>query len=67
MDLQAISTFISSVGFPVAAFGAMLYMYYKQGEKNSEFQSKWLESLNNNTKALEVLQEVVRSAHADRK
>lgn len=55
-DLTAL---ISTVGFPIVAFGAMLYMYYKQGQERTAESKGWQEAINNNTKALDLLRDTL--------
>lgn len=55
MDLTAISTFISSIGFPIACTVAMGWFAYHQGEVHREEMSKITEALNNNTIAITKL------------
>lgn len=74
MDVNTISTLISSVGFPIAAAAYMAYLNRKQSEdfnrslaQLSEKHESEVEALrevvNNNTIVLERLTEVMRNAN----
>ena len=55
MDLQAITTLIGSLGFPIAACIAMFWTLNKEREERMEEMKKFTEAINNNTMALESL------------
>lgn len=55
MDMQAVLSAISTVGFPIAACIAMFVMLDKERENHKEEMSKVTEALNNNTIALNTL------------
>ena len=55
MDIQAISTLIGSLGFPIAACIAMFWTLNKEREERMEEMKKFTEAINNNTMALESL------------
>ena len=55
MDIQAISTLIGSLGFPIAACIAMFSMLNKEREEHKQEMAKITEAINNNTVALEAL------------
>ena len=55
MDLQAISTLIGSLGFPIAACIAMFSMLNKERDQRIQEMEKFTEAINNNTLALEAL------------
>ena len=55
MDMQAILSAISTVGFPIAACIAMFVMLDKERDNHKEEMSKVTEALNNNTIALNTL------------
>ena len=57
MDYQAISTAISSLGFPIAMCIAMFWYVSKQDTQHKEAIEKWQEAFNNNTRILEKLYE----------
>jgi hypothetical protein len=52
MDLTTITTFISSVGFPIAMCAALFIYMTKQEERHSEDKAKMIEAINNNTTVL---------------
>lgn len=55
MDMQAVLSAISTVGFPIAACIAMFVMLDKERDNHKEEMSKVTEALNNNTIALNTL------------
>ncbi len=55
MDLQAITTLIGSLGFPIAACIACFSMLNKEREEHKNEMAKVTEAINNNTLALEAL------------
>lgn len=55
MDIQAITTLIGSLGFPIAACIAMFSMLNKEREEHKNEMAKVTEAINNNTLALEAL------------
>lgn len=59
MDVNTISTLISSVGFPIFTTIVLFYYIYKQQEKTNDTINKLSETINNNTKAMLVLQTTV--------
>lgn len=58
--LTAISTAISTVGFPIAACVALFWFNYKQTELHREETQKLSETINNNTVALTKLSEKIQ-------
>ena len=56
MDLQAISTLIGSLGFPIAACIAMFSMLNKERDQRIQEMEKFTEAINNNTIALKALE-----------
>lgn len=38
MDVSAITTLISNVGFPIVACGVIAYLLYREQEKNGELK-----------------------------
>ena len=56
MDLNAVMTAISSLGFPIAMCIAMFWYMTKQAEMHKEEVAKMTEALNNNTLALNRLE-----------
>lgn len=59
MDVSTITTLISSVGFPIFTTLVLFYYIYKQQEKTNDTINKLSETINNNTKAMLVLQNTV--------
>ena len=55
MDIQAILTAISTVGFPIVVAGAMFWKMNKQDEYHKQEMNKVTEAINNNTIALQKL------------
>lgn len=55
MDVQAIITAISTVGFPIVMCGALFWYMINQRDAHKEEISKMTEAINNNTLALQKL------------
>lgn len=55
MDVNAISTLISSIGVPCACMIATFYLWFKETEAHKEEMAKMTDALNNNTVALTKL------------
>lgn len=55
MDIQAILTAISTVGFPIVMAGALFWKMNKQDDDHKEEMAKVTEAINNNTIALTKL------------
>ena len=55
VDMQAISTVIGSLGFPIAACIACFWMLNKERDEHKQEMAKVTEAINNNTLALEAL------------
>ena len=55
MDFATISQLISSVGFPIAACGALFWQMTKESERHKEEMNALKESLNQNTLAITKL------------
>ena len=55
MDIQAITTLIGSLGFPIAACIACFSMLNKERDQRIQEMEKFTEAINNNTLALEAL------------
>ena len=56
MDIQAITTLIGSLGFPIAACIAMFSMLNKERDQRMQEMEKFTEAINNNTLALKALE-----------
>lgn len=65
MDVQAVLTAISTVGFPIAACVALFMRDAKMQENHKEEMSKITEALNNNTHALTILTERMKNTHEE--
>ncbi len=55
MDLNAITTLIGSIGFPIVMCLLLYYRMDKQDENHKSEMEKITEALNNNTQALTAL------------
>ena len=60
MDIGAIQTTISNLGFPIACVIAMFWMMNKEREDHKEEMEKVTEALNNNTLALTELRAMMQ-------
>lgn len=56
MDIQAITTLIGSLGFPIAACIACFSMLNKERDQRIQEMEKFTEAINNNTLALKALE-----------
>lgn len=65
MDITAITTIISNVGFPIAACIAMFWYVNKQTDVHKQEIDKLTESLNNNTKAVNKLVDALGGGSGD--
>lgn len=59
MDANGISQLIASLGFPIVAACAMFWYVNKQAERHEEDTRAMQDSLNENTKVLEGLKELI--------
>ena len=77
MDLQAITTFISTVGFPIAMTAAMAYFVKytidqnnaridKMNEQHQTEMDRVTEALNNNTLAIQHLTDIMAYAEGSK-
>lgn len=55
MDVTAVSTLISNMGFPIACVCAMFFMWNKERESHKEESDKWVQAINNNTQVMKEL------------
>lgn len=55
MDIQALTTLIGSLGFPIAACIACFSMLNKEREEHKKEMAKVTEAIHNNTLALEAI------------
>lgn len=60
MDVTAIASLISTVGFPIACTCAMFYMWNKEREDHKETETKMITAIDNNTAVMEKLIEKVK-------
>lgn len=59
MDVNAITTFITSVGFPIAACIYMAYEIQDMNKKHSEEMNSMKDAVNANTLAVEKLETLI--------
>lgn len=68
MDWEQIVSLIGSLGFPIVMCFIMLYVFEKllkeQNEQHKEEMTKRTDALNNNTKVLSDLQDMVKELRA---
>lgn len=57
MDVNAFTTLVGSLGFPIVACGAMFYEMHQQSKRHEEEMEKVSDALNNNTLALTELKD----------
>lgn len=55
MDVTALNTLISNMGFPIACVCAMFWMWNKERESHKEESDKWVQAINNNTQVMKEL------------
>lgn len=60
MDVQSMSQIIASLGFPIVAACAMFWYVNKQAERHKEETKAMQDSLNENSKVLEGLKELIQ-------
>lgn len=61
MDISAIGSLISTIGFPIACVCVMFVMWDKEREAHKEEIQKVTEAINNNTIALVKLEDVLKN------
>ena len=59
MDAQAVGQLIASLGFPIVAACAMFWYVNKQSERQREETNEMMKSLNENTRVLDGLKELI--------
>lgn len=59
---EAISTFVSNLGFPIACVCAMFYMWNKEREEHAEEAKRFTEAINNNTQVMNEIKEALSNA-----
>lgn len=65
MDVQAILTAISTVGFPIAACVALFWRDNKMQEQHKQESDNMTAALNNNTRAITILTERMHQSHEE--
>lgn len=60
MDINAITTMIQTLGFPVICCGILFWRIIKESDNHKAEMAKITDALNNNTKALVRLEESLR-------
>lgn len=61
MDANAIIQLVSNVGFPIACTVAMFMLFYKEREAHSEESKKFVEAIDNNTRIMEEVKNIVQT------
>lgn len=64
MDIQAITTFISTVGFPIACVCYLFMSQSKEREAHEQEARAWTEAIHNNTIAITELTAYIRARDA---
>ena len=67
MDINAIMQAISTVGFPICACGALFWMVNKQDESHKAEVSALRDVLDQNTRAIIELRDLIKFLKEDRK
>lgn len=66
MDVNAIMTAISTVGFPICACGALFWMINKQDESHKQEINSLRAVLEANTQALTELKDMIKYTKGDK-
>lgn len=61
MDLQGVTEFVTSVGFPIAMCAALFYYMMQQNDKHEHEVNGLKDTLNENTKVLTELTTLIRT------
>lgn len=61
MDANAIIQLVSNVGFPIACTAVMFMLFYKEREAHSEESKKFVEAIDNNTRIMEEVKNIVQA------
>lgn len=56
---EAISTFVSNLGFPISCVCAMFYMWNKEREEHAEEAKRFTDAINNNTQVMNEIKEAL--------
>ena len=67
MDPSAITTFIQTLGFPIACVCYLFYSQAKEREQHALESRNWSEALHNNTIALTQLTDFIKDRFKDEK
>lgn len=67
MDASAITTFIQTLGFPIACVCYLFYSQAKEREQHALESRNWSEALHNNTIALTQLTDFIKERFKDEK
>lgn len=67
MDPSAITTFIQTLGFPIACVCYLFYSQAKEREQHALESRNWSEALHNNTIALTQLTDFIKERFKDEK
>lgn len=59
MDINTVSTFINSVGFPIAACCVIAWLSYKQSENHKQETEELSKALNENTQVISNLKQML--------
>lgn len=65
MDINAVTTFITTLGFPVACVVYLFYSNQKERDVHHEESKSWMEALHNNTLALTKLTDIIKDSNHD--
>lgn len=60
MDINAVTTFIQTLGFPIACVCYLFYSQAKEREQHTLESRNWSEALHNNTIALTQLTDFIK-------
>lgn len=60
MDIQTIANFISTIGFPIVACGAMFYLVRENDQIHRQEVDKLRETLEENTAVLSRLEAIIK-------
>ena len=67
MDVNAVTTFIQTLGFPIACVCYLFYSQAKEREQHALESKNWSEALHNNTIALTQLTDFIKNRFNDEK
>ena len=61
MDWNTITQLVSNVGFPIACTVFMFLLFYKERESHVKESEKFVEAINNNTRIMEEVKNLVQA------